>query len=1486
MRIFIVLFSIFLNTLLSAQIKADISFGCAPLTVKFTPPAGMTTYYWDFDDGASSELASPSNVFLTPKTPYKVSLRASKTGPILHTIDINVYPKPVISTPILKGCAPLDANIIPNYTLPSGVTATSIKYIFGDGGTLTKTSPTLSPASHTYSKGSYNVTFEITTSPTNAGCNNTVTVNAAVNASSIVGSFFNSPSAGCDTPFTTTFSTSITADRPIVEYNWNFDGIDSSKLASPSYTINKIGTTVVTLKVKDDYGCEKIFTRNITVQKNNTSAIISKDTVCVNSFLQVSHDGNSGLNTLWGFPGASSFTSTTARNSQVSYSSIGTYDINLTTSYAGVCPITIKKKITVIDPQMTFTIIPRPLCNKKNSFILIVNDPHLFDSATWFIRSKDPNYITPNKVISTKLRDTITYDIDDLDTLAWKYKDLIVSVSAISKFGCIIDSSDTLTISPIIAHIAPNKTYGCAPLTVGFVDRTDDYRKDTVVEWKIDFGDGTVATYTSFSDTIYHTFTKRDTYDVRMIVKNKHGCLDTTYVTKITVGTPHTADFNISPNGGLCASDASASITLTSNVSKDSVQVTKFWADGFQCIGQDNLTYRPKKTAGVQQIKMEVSDNGCFSQVTKTIYIKGPIAKFQYLQFCDTTNKVVFMNTSQEATRYSWNFGTAGTSTDPNPTVYFPADGNYNVTLTAYNDTNGCPASTYTLQIKIQTPKAKFTKDTFVFCVSDLSKVINANLSSGYINDAKNTGFIWKYEIDSQPVRTFSPSLGYVGWDTITRHIYVTVRNFMNCTHSDTALFIVDSIYTNPNVNPTLICKNDIIDFKSNIKSKFPITAYQWDFGDGQIVNSKGPDTTHEYIFYKHQNITRFDYSFYAIHSKGCIHRFQGTLYPKLLNLNINSTSQNICIGEDSSILIANSAYPTSKKWISPSLSIDSIVFGDTIKYKFPNPGTFDFKVYAVDNFNNNCKDTFKTTINVFQKPDLYLTPDTTNLNLCDPVSITLKYGDHKNTSIVPFLRYWEITNLNGTSNFTGLDSVTLPLAKGPNVVRFEAKTGFCSDTVYTNYYVSAPSGTLSIDRNNICKGEVIEFTISNLVDVEDFKIDFGDGVEIANTSPVKHKYTFVPIGGSTISKAIFSTNNGSCEGNPIVYQINIHEVYAKFGIDFNHDTAICHRPIHIKDSSLGADVYAWNFGDNTSSNAKEPDYHSFPYPKPSYPEADTFPISLFIENSSFGCKDTFRDTVIVLPLPNANPRGDTTCFGLKTMLVQIPEDKQDSVTYTWTPKKIFEDNEGDTAYGLLDSTMMIYVTAKDTNTRCSRKDSLPIYIIQPMKGITFDTILAPGADVILPFKLQSNYSSTWTPDSFLTCLTCPDPTAEYILYPIKYQVDFKEKLRNCFSGKSIYNIRVYPDILVNAPTAFTPNGDGVNDIYYARGFGIKKLTSFKIYNRLGQLLFHSVDEKDGWDGYYKGILQNSDTYFFTIIGESYIRNKFVSLEGNFLLLK
>ena len=69
-----------------------------------------------------------------------------------------------------------------------------------------------------------------------------------------------------------------------------------------------------------------------------------------------------------------------------------------------------------------------------------------------------------------------------------------------------------------------------------------------------------------------------------------------------------------------------------------------------------------------------------------------------------------------------------------------------------------------------------------------------------------------------------------------------------------------------------------------------------------------------------------------------------------------------------------------------------------------------------------------------------------------------------------------------------------------------------------------------------------------------------------------------------------------------------------------------------------------------------------------------------------------------------------------------------------------------------------------------------------------------------------------------------------------------------------------------NSPTGFSPNGDGLNDVYHLVGLKYRNLVDFRIYNRWGQQVFYTANFKDGWDGTFNGVPQDVGTYFYTVI--------------------
>jgi gliding motility-associated-like protein len=66
----------------------------------------------------------------------------------------------------------------------------------------------------------------------------------------------------------------------------------------------------------------------------------------------------------------------------------------------------------------------------------------------------------------------------------------------------------------------------------------------------------------------------------------------------------------------------------------------------------------------------------------------------------------------------------------------------------------------------------------------------------------------------------------------------------------------------------------------------------------------------------------------------------------------------------------------------------------------------------------------------------------------------------------------------------------------------------------------------------------------------------------------------------------------------------------------------------------------------------------------------------------------------------------------------------------------------------------------------------------------------------------------------------------------------------------------------VFVPEAFSPNGDGQNDVFMIRGAGIKNIHLY-VYDRIGEKVFESTDINLGWDGTYKGQPMNTAVFVY-----------------------
>ncbi|MBL7728802.1 MAG: gliding motility-associated C-terminal domain-containing protein [Dinghuibacter sp.] len=86
-------------------------------------------------------------------------------------------------------------------------------------------------------------------------------------------------------------------------------------------------------------------------------------------------------------------------------------------------------------------------------------------------------------------------------------------------------------------------------------------------------------------------------------------------------------------------------------------------------------------------------------------------------------------------------------------------------------------------------------------------------------------------------------------------------------------------------------------------------------------------------------------------------------------------------------------------------------------------------------------------------------------------------------------------------------------------------------------------------------------------------------------------------------------------------------------------------------------------------------------------------------------------------------------------------------------------------------------------------------------------------------------------------------------------------------------------------PTAFSPNADGVNDVFRAVAYGIIRFDYLAVYNRYGNEVFRTTDIRRGWDGTINGVAAPPETYVFQVKGFDF-KNREVFKKGTVVLIR
>ncbi len=1287
----------------------------------------------------------------------------------------------------------------------------------------------------------------------------------------VTADFSANPTSGCGVPLIIQFTDNSTGS--ITDWDWVFGDGGTSTEQNPAYTYTSTGSFTITLTVSDGTNSDN-FSLTITVfalpiAHFSTNPVPIGCRPFTLNFQDLSVVGDASI-TQWTWSFGDGGTST-EQNPVYTYTLTDNYTVSLQVVDANGCESVmniIVDYVHVKDPPVVDFTANQTFSCEPPLFVQFTNNSTGNGSLTYFWDFGDSN-TSVLKNPSNQYDDFGTYDVQ-----------LIVT----DQYECTSD-----TIKPGFISI----TNITASFTIA---------QDTICPGELAFfynTSGIVAScYWDFGDSYFasgynqaHAYAAPSEYIVTLIAASGSECADT--ITHIIVIEEVIADFS-SPNYG-CELPFSVQYTDQSTNA-----VTWEWHFGNKNTSFEQNPINIFNSAGVYSDTLIVTSfHGCIdtlvldSNITIIIpvIIFNPDSIINIPAIIITANPVrgcipldvnfidenTYDNPDDWVVGWYWDFGDGDTSVLQNPTHIFNFDGDYNLILTITTSL-GCEATDTLLIEAGDTSIVDFTASTDTSCAFDAVQFTDLSFDTAKVDE-----WFWNFDgvgssNQQNPSYQFSDTVGYMDVTLIAGY-----NGCYDIITKDSIVYILGPIARFSN---NFDCDSPYV--YNFINQSIDAQYWGYDFGDSFIIDSITDDiTTHTY-----DTTGNFTVTFTAYNdTTGCFFETSALVRVRDIKADFTVSDSTPCSydlvnfdasGSQDAVNIYNNYY-----WASVDTGgfITPIDIGVSVSYIFGTIGEFDVCLAVRDI--NYCWDTICKPIKAF-RPIVNFSADT--LIGCIPFDVQFTDLTVDDTALISW--YWNFgdgsfsTDADPAHTYTQINNnITVSLVV--------TDTLGCIGSLTKFYYIIAtkPSPDFAISDLTICTGDSVLF-VNYTPDASllDFKWHFGDG-DSSDVTNVWHTY----LSQGYFYITLIATDTLGCD-SAITHTDYIH-VQAYPVVDFTADIdalrlneitiSDCYPQIFYFSDSTVSDYmnsWEWDFGDEQQSFVFQDPAHLYNMP-------GIYDVSLIV-TTTYGCSDTLIKPQYI------EVGGAYAEFSL------LPDSacKWDEITFTLdTTMNVYEIiwdfGDGDTSsvlnpvhsYSQMGTLYPKLVYYSDSAETCKKyaKDSVYIHILTAgFSGGEEGNGCVPFDVYFIDQTISDCALLGWQWDfGDSTYSTVPDPIHTFtdtvfsnIRLIVLNEAGCKDTL--------IRTLDLICEPTIDVPTMFSPNGDGNNDIVYVRGWGIKKLLEFKIYNRWGQLIFETDDINIGWDGTsFNGEPQNIETYVYIVRAEDYY-GKVLSIKGYISLIR
>ena len=1495
-----------------ANFTTNDTVGCFPLSSKFSDLSTISSgtinaWSWDFGDGILSKQQNPTHQYRLDNI-FNVTLSVTSqkgcVGVLSKKAIIDVTPGVVadFTNTFANACKPPTSIEFTNQSTGPG----TLKYIwkFGDGNQIN----TLN-AIHSFAKaGSFSVSMLATSSE---GCTDSITKEIIIPDIKIT-TTINSPDTGCIySDLKISGSSTPGADNS----DWTFGDGTFANGNNQVKMFTKPG--IYQIKLVNTIGlCLDSTFKKITILDGPSLDFSTTDTISCKAPYTVNFQDKSknAIGWTWDFGDG---TTSTLQNPTKTFTKEGIFSITQRGVNTFGCSTNTKKDnlIKIVSPTITNINLPVGGCAPlKVNFNATVSSIDKITSYFWdFGKNDTTSLLNPVK----------TYDTTGI---------FPVSFTATTQLGCKIsyNAIDAIKVgNPPKPEFELTSTTICANETVGFKDLSTG----NVNGWYWDLGDAGKPGNISNAQNTSHTYLDTGKYTVSLTVYN-NGCPNTITKTNILSVNGTTANFQYTVS---CTDRKTVSF-----IDKSINPVTVNWDFGDNSTNstvQNPTHFFPNY--GTYTVTLTSVNGGCSSKKTMVITLveqkvgftiaPSVLCKKTQIQFSSSST-----TTDTQIAKYEWNWGTGNFIQNPKQVDYvFNSTGNYNIQL-KITDRNGC-SDTSTTKIKIGGPEAQFDALNPSGCMG-LTVNFKDNSSSDGQNAIINRKWIFG---DGGFATTLDSAYQYQYLSPGFFDVKLIVSDAVGCIDSLTknGLIVASNPKANFSVYDSISCPGKPIQFISS--SIGAITNYDWTLGEGKSSTLKNPINTY-------QKTGNYDVQLKITDKYGCK---DSLLKSSFIIIDTPTAKINISdsIGSCPPLLVKftnNSSFYKKIKW---EFGDGDIALIDTPSHIYTAPGDYTAKLTVTSS--GGCINSTSKSIKVFGPigvlrftPTIGCIPTLVNFKLTSNNTDSLIWNFRDGSSIItknPIIShlYTAQTDLQPEVTLQDIRGCRYTLISSLDtlkIIGFKPDFGVAKDLLCSNGTVdffdktntngslqtwnwdfgdggkgfgSAPSHfykdtgnftvKLKVTSQNNCTDSITIPKIIKVVPSPDIAIISNDTV--CQNGFMKFEGVLIKDDTSRLN-FIWNFGNGETSNYlfpyPVQYKtpgnLNARFIaYNGFGCsdtafkqikvnalpktDAGSDSIIC-KGTSIQLNASGADKYEWQLPTTNLSciNCGNP-----------FANPDSTFLYKLKGISKEGCEKI--DSILVQVIQPTKVKAslpDSICLGESIQL-----NASGTQLYKWFPTNEINNPASSIITARLSKTTTFVVTGSDVYNCFVTKDSVKISVFPiPFVNAGNDVTLSPG----ILFKLNANVSADvtsvlWTPDTYLSCSTCPSP----FINP-KTKTEYTIKVSNAAGctneDKIIISVNCGTDNFF-IPNTFSPNGDGVNDLLYVRGNGATEINYFRIFNRWGQMVFETKTLKtlnnpsSGWDGRLNGIQLPPDVYVY--MADIKCENgKTVTIKGDVMLLR